>query len=390
MAVDRLGELRVAVPEHLLHDDERHTRAEQQRRRGVPEVVKADGPHHRLRPELHLALWATSLGLLLTLLDVSAPSPAAYVAPVPDDARPAERAAENAFQVHVPAKHRPAGPGEDERALRGSQCCFQPGHEIVGDRDGIGVPALGGLPLPAAADENRVGGEVHVLALEGEQLALAHRRVEASGVERPPARGEMTQHPRDLLGAEEVSGMPPRDRKPRHGSDRILPRPAADGDGGVEGAREEAAKVVDAPRTQPLPSLAVHERLDVDRSKRAEREPGQVRVEEVDAQADGIRSVGSQVCRVILEPPSEKLADRASTVVRCKRLEAIELAPRSKLEFLGECLRGPLRVGNRAALSPPAAGVLPPREPVAPFVADCRGHLSRSPSGSPEPSKRAP
>src|SRR4030095_8249897 len=119
-------------------------------------------------------------------------------------------------------------------------------------------------------------GEIHVLALEGEELAFAHRRVERSGVQRPPARGELTQHPWDLLSAEEVSGMPPGDRKPCHGSDRILPGPAADGDGGVEGARQEAAKVVEAPRTQVFPSLAVPERLAVDRSHSAEREAGHV------------------------------------------------------------------------------------------------------------------
>jgi hypothetical protein len=131
--------------------------------------------------------------------------------------------------------------------------------------------------------------------------------------------------------------------------------------------------VVDAPRTQALPPLAIHERSNVDRSKRSEREPGQLRVEEVDAKADGIRSVGGQMRGVVLAPPTEEIADRASPVVRCKWLEAIELAPRSKLQLLGERLRGPLRVGNGAALSPPPGGVLPPGEPVAPLVADCRG-----------------
>ena len=42
-AVARLGELRVLVLEHLSDSDERHARAEEQRRGAVPEVVEAMG-----------------------------------------------------------------------------------------------------------------------------------------------------------------------------------------------------------------------------------------------------------------------------------------------------------------------------------------------------------
>ena len=82
MAVDGLGELGIAVTEDLLD--------------GTPE-----------RSSSVAVVWRRS--------DIPATSSAAHVAPAPDDAGPAERAAENAFQVHVPAKHRLAGPGEDER-----------------------------------------------------------------------------------------------------------------------------------------------------------------------------------------------------------------------------------------------------------------------------------
>src|SRR5262249_36509878 len=74
----------------------------------------------------------------------------------------------------------------------------------------------------------------------------------------------------------------------------------------------------------------------------------------------------AKVRGVVLEPPAQELADGASPILGCKQLEAIELAPRSKLELLGERLRGPLRVRDGPALSPPPSGVLPPGEPVAP------------------------
>ena len=43
VAVTHLGELRILVLEHLSDSDERHARAEEQRRGSVPEVVEAMG-----------------------------------------------------------------------------------------------------------------------------------------------------------------------------------------------------------------------------------------------------------------------------------------------------------------------------------------------------------
>jgi hypothetical protein len=120
----------------------------------VPKIVEPDGLHHRLRPELHLALRAAAERLRLALLDVLAALPPASVAAVADDAGTAKGTAEHELERNVAAEHLATGPGEDQRALRGIERGAKPRNEVRGNGNGVGVPAFRRVPLPAPPDEN--------------------------------------------------------------------------------------------------------------------------------------------------------------------------------------------------------------------------------------------
>jgi hypothetical protein len=185
MSVDLVGQLRVSVAEHLLHDDERHLLAEKQSRRGVTQVVEPNGTDDRLGPEPHVTLGtAPRRGVGSGLLVPTAP-PTAYVLPSAHDARATERPTENCLERYLSRKH-PAGTGaafprataaadmgKDELGGGLLEGAAQPGHERRGDGHSIGVTALGGLAFPTAPDDQEPRLEVDVLAPERRELALS-------------------------------------------------------------------------------------------------------------------------------------------------------------------------------------------------------------------------
>ncbi len=82
VAVDVRCEARVAVPQNALRDDERHACTREQRRRGRAQVMEADRPVHRLRPELHGTRGAVAPGRVGMVLDVRGPTCLAATAAV--------------------------------------------------------------------------------------------------------------------------------------------------------------------------------------------------------------------------------------------------------------------------------------------------------------------
>jgi hypothetical protein len=185
VSVDLLGELRVSVSKHLLHDDQGHLLAEKQRRRRVTEIVEPDGADDRLGPQPHAALGAApGRGVGSGLLVLTAP-PTADVLPSAHDARAAKGPAKNGLERDFTGKHATrtgatlpraaaaADMGKDELGGGLLEGLAQPGDEGCSDRHGVRVTALRGLAVPAAPDDQEPGIEVDVLAPERSEFALS-------------------------------------------------------------------------------------------------------------------------------------------------------------------------------------------------------------------------
>jgi hypothetical protein len=185
VSIDLLGQLRVSVSEHLLHDDERHLLAEKQGCRRVTQVVEPDGADDRLGPEPHVALGTAPEGGVGSGFLVPAAPPTAHMFPSAHDACAAQGPAKNGLERHFSGKHATragtalpgtalaADVGKDELGGGLLEGLAQPGHEGCGDGHRIGVTALGGLAVPAAPDDQEPGLEVDVLAPQPTELALS-------------------------------------------------------------------------------------------------------------------------------------------------------------------------------------------------------------------------
>jgi hypothetical protein len=76
------------------------------------------------------------------------------------------------------------------------------GPEAARDGEDDGLVVLHGVRVPAPPDPQLARGEVHVLALEPEDLALAERGVDRDCDHLAPGGRELLEHLRDLVPAQ--------------------------------------------------------------------------------------------------------------------------------------------------------------------------------------------
>ncbi|MGA9657128.1 MAG: hypothetical protein WBV96_24795 [Polyangia bacterium] len=230
MAKDALNGRRIRARHH------------EQRRGRVAQVVEADLPHQRPRPELHLALRATPQVGVLRHLGMPASLPSADVAVAGHDPGAGERRLQQFLERRLLGHHRAVLVWEDQLGRGLFDGGFEVRHQFGGDGHRLRVPALGGVARVRAANANEPPREIHVGLPQPEQLALAQPGVDGRGEEWPPAPGEREQDARNLLQGQErweALGHAPT----FHVEDRIL-GDLAGAPGGAEGATEEAAQVV--------------------------------------------------------------------------------------------------------------------------------------------------
>ncbi len=215
--------------------------------------------------------------------------------------------------------------------------------------------------LVRAADDEDLAVDVHVPLPEGEELTLAKARVDRGREQGPPARIEGPEEEGDLVNAEEV-GLSLRNPPLSDVEHGVQPRVPARTPRGVEGASEIAAEMVHHLR-RDLAQLLLQEQLHAPGRHGRERQGGQVRPEEVDADRALVRLVRRERPRVGVEPPTEKLGERPAAVLRHPRLDAQPDPLVAPLELRLELPR--LGLGPRAAgLAAPASRVvLPPQVP---------------------------
>ncbi|HUM09676.1 MAG TPA: hypothetical protein VLT82_01890, partial [Myxococcaceae bacterium] len=255
VSIDLLGQLWVSVSEHLLNDDQGHLLAEKQSRRRVTEVVEPNGPDDRLGPEPHVALAAAPEGGVRSGLLVPTAPPTAHVLPSAHDARATERPTENCLERHLSRKHAArtgaallgatgaADMGKNELGGGLLKGVAQPGHEGCGDGHRVGVTALRGLAVPAASDNQEPSLEVYVLAPKRGELTLSKPRVDGRGVQRPPSRVQLSEHPGDLLDPQMIPDRGLRNLPLPNERDGVGARPAPDADCRGKRSGEKGPKV---------------------------------------------------------------------------------------------------------------------------------------------------
>ncbi|MGC4117007.1 MAG: hypothetical protein QM765_21075 [Myxococcales bacterium] len=140
------------VPKQALDELGAHASAQEQGCGRVPQVVEADRPHNRARPELHAAggagaqaLVGVPPGVQFSLLPLAAP---AHVVVALDEPGAAQRSAQHLLEAHVLAPHVAVAVREDQLALRGIERLAQVGDQGLGNGDGVAVPALRGVVAP--------------------------------------------------------------------------------------------------------------------------------------------------------------------------------------------------------------------------------------------------
>ena len=183
-------------------------------------------PRDGLRVELILALRTRSgFRLVFRFVAETAAMAAATMHVTGDDAR--SRPTQNAVERHVPPHHLAFPAREDKlsgRAERSLEVRPQCGHNGEQARFTVLRPGR----VPRAPDADFAGAQVNVGFPKPAQLSFAHASVEGGRVERPEPHGNLGQHARHFLEAEDVV-RPPNNLAPGHRGNGIrpsLPRPA--------------------------------------------------------------------------------------------------------------------------------------------------------------------
>jgi hypothetical protein len=319
---------------------------EQQGRRRVAEMVEPDLPHLADGEELKAAARAAAAAGIGRRLVVAAAGAPALVHVAGDETGAAHGPPEDLLELRLPREHPALLVGEDQLGGRGSDRPSKIALELDVDWNGLGATALGDVSLMRSTDDDDAGREIDVGLAQGEELALAHARVECGGEERLPLRGERGQQGRDLLGPQVLGQRPPH-LPLRHVGDGVRPweplHPSRHG----EGAAQVAAQVVHAAGAEH-PLLRGEEQIDLPRRDMHERELPQLRPDRMlpDARLAGARSPSPQER---LDPPLHELVDGPAAILELLRREPEALSLVLLLELEREALRVPL-AGSRAAV----------------------------------------